>query len=220
MSGSERLILNFWKKNLGSVPAEVWDQRDAVVLILADNCLTEISPRIGGLTSLRTLDLGHNRLHCVPEEIGNLAELSDFLYLHDNRLDSLPASIERLQKLRYLNISQNLFSDFPSSICSLSNLFELRATDNQLSTLPESIAGLSKLRELHLRNNRLTTLPSEIGSISELRQIDLRGNPLESLPGSIAELPRLEKLDLRWVSTLQPPAWLATLEARGCLVYR
>jgi hypothetical protein len=76
------------------------------------------------------------------------------------------------------------------------------------------------LRELHLRNNRLTTLPSEIGSLSELRQIDLRGNPLESLPGSIAELPRLEKLDLRWVSTLQPPAWLATLEARGCLVYR
>jgi hypothetical protein len=40
------------------------------------------------------------------------------------------------------------------------------------------------------------------------------------LPTSIAELPRLEKLDLRWVPTLDFPAWLANLEARGCVVYR
>jgi hypothetical protein len=36
----------------------------------------------------------------------------------------------------------------------------------------------------------------------------------------MTELPRLEKLDLRWVTTLAPPAWIATLEARGCVVYR
>jgi hypothetical protein len=32
--------------------------------------------------------------------------------------------------------------------------------------------------------------------------------------------PRLEKLDLRWVSTLALPTWAASLEARGCAVYR
>ena len=55
--------------------------------------------------------------------------------------------------------------------------------------------------------------------LKELRQIDLRGNPLTSLPNAMATLPRLEKLDLRWVNTLAAPAWIAELEARGCLVY-
>jgi hypothetical protein len=50
--------------------------------------------------------------------------------------------------------------------------------------------------------------------------MDLRGNPLTYLPASIATLPRLEKLDLRWVDTLAAPERLASLEERGCAVYR
>jgi Leucine-rich repeat (LRR) protein len=140
-------VISLWKKGLRTVPAEVWEQTGVAVLILADNGLTEISPRLGALGSLRTLDLGHNLLFELPEEIGNLAGLSDFLYLHDNRLRNLPSSMENLQKLRYLNISANQFSVFPASICDLSNLIELRATDNQLSRLPDSITALSRLRE-------------------------------------------------------------------------
>lgn len=56
--------------------------------------------------------------------------------------------------------------------------------------------------------------------LTELRQIDLRGNSLSHLPDCVGSLPRLEKLDLRWTSNLAPPAWLADLAARGCLVYR
>jgi len=40
------------------------------------------------------------------------------------------------------------------------------------------------------------------------------------LPAAVAALPRLEKLDLRWVATLVLPEWVASLEARGCVVYR
>jgi hypothetical protein len=54
----------------------------------------------------------------------------------------------------------------------------------------------------------------------ELRHIDLRGNRLVHLPVSIAALPRLDKLDLRWVDTLPSPEWFASLEERGCLIYR
>ncbi|HVN02558.1 MAG TPA: leucine-rich repeat domain-containing protein [Caulobacteraceae bacterium] len=92
--------LSLWKQALGAVPDAVWARTDLRTLILADNDLTEISPRLGGLKALRTLDLGHNRLTALPESLGALEGLSDFLYLHDNRLAALPASLGRLTRLR------------------------------------------------------------------------------------------------------------------------
>ena len=211
--------LSLWKQKLGVVPDEVWLRTDLQTLVLADNDLTEISERVGDLASLRMLDLGHNRLSDLPAGLGRLEDLSDFLYLHDNRLTKLPDTLRGLQRLRYLNISENAFEIFPEVVTAMRGLIELRVTDNRLNELPSSIAQLKSLRELHLRNNRLATLPEAIHTMEELRQIDLRGNPLTHLPESLTKLPRLEKLDLRWVTTLQPPRWFSELEANGCVVY-
>lgn len=204
--------LNYWKQQLGRVPDEVWKHSDDVeTLVLADNGLTEIPSRIGELRNLRMLDLGHNALTSVPD----LHAAFDFLYLHDNQLSSLPASIGNP---RYLNLSENRFEEFPNVLCDLDRLIELRMTDNQLRSLPDCTASLQQLRELHLRNNALRTLPDAIGQLRELRQIDLRGNPLETLPLALLDLPRLEKLDLRWVEAT--PEVATRLEERGCVVYR
>jgi Leucine-rich repeat (LRR) protein len=211
--------LNLWKQRLGHVPDWVWERADLETLVLADNDLSEVSGKIGRLKNLRMLDLGHNKLTCVPDALADLDGLTDFLYLHDNQLTSLPPCIARLTKLRYLNIGENAFHALPESICWMASLIELRASDNRLESLPDSIGRLVRLRELHLRNNKLTSLPDSIGSMHELRQIDLRGNSLTHLPASIAVLPRLEKLDLRWVD-IRPYEWFTHLEARGCLVYR
>src|SRR5205814_9759810 len=81
--------LNLWKQHLGRVPESVWDETDLETLVLADNSLSEISDRLGGLKRLRMLDVGHNQLTRVPDSIGDLDELTDFLYLHDNRITSL-----------------------------------------------------------------------------------------------------------------------------------
>ena len=151
--------LNLWKKRLGHVPDSVWDQTELETLVLADNALCEVSERIGRLKKLRMLDLGHNELTRVPDALAVLNGLTDFLYLHDNRLTSLPSSLARLTRLRYLNISENALAALPESVCGMASLIELRASDNQLTTLPESIGGLSRLRELHLRNNHLSSLP-------------------------------------------------------------
>ena len=113
-----------------------------------------MSEQIGRLKNLRMLDLGHNQLTSVPDALGDLDGLTDFLYLHDNRLTSLPQSLESLTKLRYLNIGDNAFDVLPESICAMANLMDLRASGNRLSALPDSIGLLSRLRELHLRDNQ------------------------------------------------------------------
>ncbi|MGB7683568.1 MAG: leucine-rich repeat domain-containing protein, partial [Candidatus Acidiferrales bacterium] len=85
--------LNLWKKQLGRVPDSVWAQTDLETLVLADNGLSAVSDQIGRLKKLRMLDLGHNKLTAVPDGLAGLEGLADFLYLHDNQLTSLPASL-------------------------------------------------------------------------------------------------------------------------------
>src|SRR5262249_39309261 len=93
---------SLWKQALGVVPDEVWARTNLQTLVLADNDLTEISERVGDLRNLRMLDLGHNRLREIPARLGELEGLSDFLYLHDNELTTLPATLRSLRRLRYL----------------------------------------------------------------------------------------------------------------------
>ena len=88
--------LNLWKQHLGHVPEYVFGLTQLETLILADNDLAALADAIGTLTRLRTLDLGHSALTAVPDSIGALVDLANFLYLHDNQLAALPASIAKL----------------------------------------------------------------------------------------------------------------------------
>jgi Leucine-rich repeat (LRR) protein len=81
MPRSPESNLNLWKKQLGRVPNSVWQQTQIETLVLADNNLTELSGEIGRLKMLRILDLGHNQLAHLPDEIGGLPNLTDFLYM-------------------------------------------------------------------------------------------------------------------------------------------
>jgi Leucine-rich repeat (LRR) protein len=135
--------LDLWKHHLGEVPPYVWENKDLETLVLADNDLTQISAAIGGLTRLRMLDLGHNQLRELPAALGDLVNLSDFLYLHDNELSSLPESLRGLKRLRYLNISENEFRELPFAICDLTGLIELRASDNRLTSIPDQIGSMT-----------------------------------------------------------------------------
>ena len=93
--------LSLRRQGLREVPGPVWQRTELETLVLSENELSAVSSDIGRLKRLRMLDLGHNRLTSVPDALGDLEGLSDFLYLHDNRLADLPPSLARLHRLRY-----------------------------------------------------------------------------------------------------------------------
>jgi Leucine-rich repeat (LRR) protein len=72
----------------------MWDQNALEVLVLAATGSQRY--RLGLLSDLRMLYLGHNQLTTLPNSIGDLVGLIDYLYLHDNRLRSPPLSIGQL----------------------------------------------------------------------------------------------------------------------------
>lgn len=57
------------------------------------NNFIEISDKIGQLTALRLIDLGHNQIKEIPITIGNLQNLDSFICLHNNQIETLPDEI-------------------------------------------------------------------------------------------------------------------------------
>src|ERR1051325_8338717 len=89
--------INFLKQPLERISESLWqDNTDVEILILAETGITQVPEQIGCLKKLRVLDLGHNRITRVPDSLGELTALTDFLYLHDNQLAALPDALGKL----------------------------------------------------------------------------------------------------------------------------
>eukprot|EP00126_Sphaerothecum_destruens_P004176 Sdes_comp18039_c0_seq1m7371 len=110
----------------------------------------------GKATEWRGLDMSGNTIRNISS---SLFQPQFFhitgLYLNNNQISVLPASIGALVNLTILDLSYNLL------VC-----------------LPNEIGQLVHLKELLLFNNKISTLPFEIGKLFQLQNIGLQGNPL------------------------------------------
>jgi Leucine-rich repeat (LRR) protein len=132
----------------------------------------------------------------LPAEIERLSKLR-YLDLQGNELQEIPAGIGRLQQLSYLNMDRNALKRLPASIGQLQQLQELNLGSNALEQLPPEIGGLSGLSQLKLEENKLRQLPPEIGRLQGLQWLELGNNELQQLPPELGQLFQLQFLGLR-----------------------
>ncbi|XP_029910941.1 leucine-rich repeat-containing protein 47 [Myripristis murdjan] len=146
-------------------------------LILCRNKLVSIPRAIGGLGSVKVLDLSVNNLRVLPEEITRLAELNT-LNVSCNSLEALPEGLSQCTKLSTINISKNHITAFPDDFYSerLDLLSTVIASDNSIQELSADVHKLSALKMLDLSNNMLSEIPSDLSDCSKLKEINLRGN--------------------------------------------
>jgi len=173
-------------------------------LLVPNNQLSgTISPEIGNLTDLVSLDLYDNQLTgSIPSEIGNLTNLTR-LWLSGNQLTgNIPPEIGNMTSLINVILSDNQLSgEIPVEITTLAahSLNYLSLWSNQLSgsILPE-FGNMTNLIQLGLGNNQLTgNIPPEIGNMTNLDGVDLSGNQLSgSIPTEIGNLTNLKYLNI------------------------
>jgi Leucine-rich repeat (LRR) protein len=135
--------------------------RRVVALSLPSHKLTGVlSPAIGNLTFLRTLNLSKNGFD-----------------------GSIPASIGRLRRLRVLDLDYNGFSgELPGNLSSCTSLKVVNIQYNHLhGRVPWELGDkLVHLERLDLFNNNLTgTIPASLGNLSSLTVLDFGFNHLE-----------------------------------------
>lgn len=120
---------------------------------ISHNSLKDLPNEIFALSSLRYLNLSQNRLETIPvpqEEVGTPTSKSkkdkkkyeynvpvlEELYLQDNRLETIPASIFRLPFLQILDVSNNKLQELPFDCWKSPKLRELNVAFNLLKDLP------------------------------------------------------------------------------------
>ncbi|XP_078691935.1 uncharacterized protein LOC144922165, partial [Branchiostoma floridae x Branchiostoma belcheri] len=215
------LTINLSDKELTSVPAELFDNRDVECLVLSDNKLTSIPEVIGQLQKLQKLDLKNNLLTQLPQAITTLPNLQDIDLSH-NKLETLPDGFSRLKQLYGLNIWYNVFKEIPEEVCSLLRLQILNLAFNPLKCLPDKISQLTGLTMLHINDcqfdefprhlqleglqglymgnwageDKPSLVPEDIGRLKNLQVLDVQRSGLESLPDGVGELMQLKYLNI------------------------
>ncbi|CAA0809520.1 LRR receptor-like serine/threonine-protein kinase ERL1 [Striga hermonthica] len=163
----------------------------------------EISPAIGNLRNLESIDLQGNKLTGqIPDEIGNCVSLL-FLELSDNLIEGdIPFSISKLKQLELLGLRNNQLSGpIPSTLTQIPNLKTLNLARNQLTgEIPRLIYWNEVLQYLNLRGNMLTgTLSPDMCQLTSLWYFDVRGNNLTgTIPDNIGNCTSFEILDISY----------------------
>jgi Leucine-rich repeat (LRR) protein len=67
------------------------------------------------------VDISHNQLQALPQSIGGLQEINEFL-LDDNKLMEFPLSIGNLKKLCILGLRDNPMKVWPEGLLGCENL--------------------------------------------------------------------------------------------------
>ncbi|XP_028071273.1 probable LRR receptor-like serine/threonine-protein kinase At3g47570 [Camellia sinensis] len=165
-------------------------QRVTILNISSLTLVGSLSPQIGNLTFLRTIDLSNNSFHGeIPPQIGKLFHLQHLLLLNNSFQGEFPTNLTHCSHLRVISMrGNNLGGKIPSELGSLSNLWHLNLGVNHLTgTIPISIGNLSSLRVLGLVGNNLEgTIPTELGHLSKLEFLQLAVNNLSgTVPPSL-----------------------------------
>jgi len=179
-------------------------------LCLRENRLTSVPEEIGQLPNLIILDLSENLLTFLPETIRNLSKLEKLL-VADNFLTDLPKGIGSLYNLEELFIGRNEIKEIPAEIGGLSNLERFVADGNKLSCLPSEIGFLTKVRMFDVSNNRLTSIPDEITNIKYMTKLLLSGNRLRRLPDKMNKFRQLADLYVNENELIYLPSSMAKL---------
>lgn len=152
-----------------------------------------LSPKIGNLKKLETLELTTNKMRGLPDSFSELTALKNLSITAIN-LQSIPENFGNLSNLESLTLYGS-FTKIPNSFGNLNKLSSLFLS-GKAETLPESFGNLSSLSYFNAETASFKTLPASIGKLKRLKEINMRSNKIESLPASFSELDALETLNL------------------------
>ncbi|KAL5487196.1 hypothetical protein EMCRGX_G019771 [Ephydatia muelleri] len=164
---------------------------------------------------VRTLNLAHNKLRNLADDMHLFLTKVAHLDLKHNDLSAVPPCLLTLPNLKRLDLSHNSLTSLPELPKWSTTLSTLLLSHNSLGSIPGKPTAVS-LSELDLSHNRLLEVPHCIANMRSLRSLDLAFNPITSLPSSMAKLKSLTRLNLEGLRIRNVPRQ-AQKDAQHCV---
>jgi len=138
--------------------------------------------------TIKKLNLFGCALTDLPPELIFFKNLEE-LKLDGNELSkSQFTNLEKLKKLRLLDLNDCNLSKFPNSILALSKLEILSIWNNQISTIPEGLYNITSLKELTIGNNKLKYLSPKISNLKNLKSLETSATEIRRYPDEMTKL--------------------------------
>ncbi|CAG9823098.1 unnamed protein product [Phaedon cochleariae] len=141
------------------------------ILDLSNNIIEFVPEALNLLPNLKELNLSHNSLHLSKARQwdwlgGNLSKTLQSLDLSHNELIVVPNQISKLHQLSTLLLNSNCLRGLPAGIGNLKSLKVFSASKNNISSLPGSMKKL-KLQSIDVSHNSfLQDIPRRAATIS------------------------------------------------------
>ncbi|KAF7816331.1 putative receptor-like protein kinase [Senna tora] len=155
-----------------------------------------ISPYIGNLSFLRSLNLQNNSLHGqIPHEFGHLFRLQALELANNTLTGDIPTSLANCSALQVIDLARNeLTGTIPIQFGSFPILETLYLDRNNLTGgLPPSLGNISSLKYFAAASNYLEgVIPDNLGLLKNLVRFLVGGNMLSGLvPSSLYNISSL-----------------------------
>jgi len=200
-------------KNSG-IPAGIFDLDDLSVVDLSHNQLREVPDELDHAKNLLVLNLSYNIIETIPNQL--FINVSDLMYvdLSHNNLETLPPQVRRLTNLQTLILNNNplmhaQLRQLPSLV-ALETL-HMRSTARTVANFPAGLEALINLRDLDLSYNELTRVPEAIYKLTSLIRLNLSDNELLELSTLMDTWEKLEYLNVSRNKLTELPASLCKL---------
>ncbi|CAI0466251.1 unnamed protein product, partial [Linum tenue] len=188
----------------GTIPISIYNISSMSILYFPQNQLQGTIPSEFGnlLPNLIAFSVCENRFTGeIPPSLSNASNLEKFTIARNRVSGTLP-SMEKLHKLRWLSIADNLLGtgeagdvDFLSTFSNLSSLQLVSMSKNIFGgSLSQSVVNFTELSILAVNGNKLSgRIPEGIGKLKKLEWLHLGNNRLTgSVPEELGELGNLK----------------------------
>lgn len=203
------------------VPSDIFTIRDLATLDLSHNRLGRVPEDMAKARNMIVLSLGHNSMASVPGTL--FVHCSDIQHMDfcNNKLQSLPPQLRRLEHLHTLNLANNPLQHYTfkniDKLCNLTclnlsntgrdfnntpnldklvSLTDLDMSHNNLSRIPEPVYLLEQLQRVYMSHNNIKELSSLIDTWQLIVTLDLSFNQISALHPNICKCVKLKRLFL------------------------
>lgn len=151
---------------------------------------TSLEEALDHRSTVTHVEVGHQSLERIPEEIGECAKL-EVLQVKQNRLEDLPKGLAKCVRLRWIDASANRLVSLPD-LGRAEQLEGLELGENCLDAIPAWVTGLRRLRVCRLDGNPVSRcLKKELAARRPDVEIDAEFGPHSTL----GEGARLEDIE-------------------------